>query len=93
MCTFKVVISPDTICELVDHEEVEDNIDTEQDEEHEVEIQKLGEMLLEKARRSSNAENKSDCLFNPMIVNLTLDGCRRLHLNQRQLARPKLSML
>ena len=87
-----MVISPDTICELVDHEEVEDNIDTEQDEEHEVEIEKLWKMLLEKARRSSNAENKSDCLFNPMIVYLTLDGCRRLHRAQRQLATLKLSM-
>ena len=63
LCTFKVVISPNTKGELVDHEEVEDYIDAEQDEEHEVEIQKLGEMLLEKARRSSNPANKSECFF------------------------------
>ena len=56
--TFKVVISPNTIGELVDHNEVEDHIDTEQDEEHEVEIQKLWEMLLDKARRSSNPANR-----------------------------------
>ena len=57
MCTFKVVISPDTIGELVDHKEVEDHIDTEENEEHEVEIQELREMPLEKARSSSNPVN------------------------------------
>ena len=52
-----MVISPNTKGELVDHDEVEDHIDAEQDEEHEVEIQELREMLLEKARSSSNPAN------------------------------------